>query len=126
MAVWHGKSKRKSTGGLLRLNRNHKKYELGREPIKTVIGTETKKRIVRVRGGNTKVKIRVVDKINVVDKNNKTYVAKLVKVIENKANPHFVKHNMITKGTIVETDKGLVKVTSRPGQDGTINGVVVE
>ncbi|MFH1511592.1 MAG: 30S ribosomal protein S8e, partial [Candidatus Woesearchaeota archaeon] len=33
--------------------------------------------------------------------------------------------NIITKGTIVDTDKGKVRITSRPGQDGTLNGVLV-
>ncbi|MDO5821049.1 MAG: 30S ribosomal protein S8e, partial [Methanobrevibacter sp.] len=33
--------------------------------------------------------------------------------------------NIITKGAIVETEIGNAKVTSRPGQDGIINGVLL-
>ncbi len=126
MAVWHDKSRRKPTGGLLRRNRKHRKYELGSEPIKTTIGNEDKVRIKRVRGGSTKTKLRVASKVNVIGKNNKAISAKIKAVVESKANTHFVKHNIITKGAIVETDKGKVRITSRPGQDGTLNGVLVE
>ena len=125
MAIWHNKSKRKRTGGLLRMGRKHRKYELGREPVKTKVSEKIKKTIIRVRGGNTKVKLKSSNTINVII-NNKHEKAKIIKVIENEANPHFIKHNIITKGAILETDKGKVKVTSRPGQDGVLNGVIVE
>ena len=51
---------------------------------------------------------------------------KLLNVIENSANPNYVRRNIITKGAIVETELGHAKVTSRPGQDGVVNGVIVE
>ena len=47
-------------------------------------------------------------------------------VVENTANTHFVRRNIITKGAVVDTSLGRVKVTSRPGQHGMINGVLVE
>jgi small subunit ribosomal protein S8e len=34
--------------------------------------------------------------------------------------------NVITKGAIIETEKGLAKVVSRPGQDGVVNAVLIE
>jgi len=34
--------------------------------------------------------------------------------------------NVITKGAIVKTELGLVRVTSRPGQHGVVNGVLIE
>ena len=46
-------------------------------------------------------------------------------VIENTANPNYVRRNIITKGAIVETPEGNAKVTSRPGQDGVINGILI-
>ena len=52
--------------------------------------------------------------------------AKLKKVIENKASRHFARMGIITKGAIIETDKGKAKVTNRPGQDGVINAVLVK
>ncbi|MCK4550975.1 MAG: 30S ribosomal protein S8e, partial [Candidatus Aenigmarchaeota archaeon] len=47
-------------------------------------------------------------------------------VLENKANPHFIRQKLLTKGAVVKTDAGKVKITSRPAQDGVVNGVVVE
>ena len=46
-------------------------------------------------------------------------------VVDNPANRNFVKRNIMTKGTVVETDKGKVRITSRPGQEGSLNGVLV-
>jgi small subunit ribosomal protein S8e len=53
-------------------------------------------------------------------------VAKIITVVQNQANPHFVRRNIMTKGAVVKTDIGLVRITSRPGQDGTLNGVLVK
>jgi len=56
MAIWQGRSLRKPSGGRIRLPRKKRKYELGREPVFTHIAPERKK-IVRVRGGNYKIKL---------------------------------------------------------------------
>ncbi len=47
-------------------------------------------------------------------------------MVENPANPNYVQRNIITKGAIIKTSAGNAKVTSRPGQDGTINAVLVK
>jgi small subunit ribosomal protein S8e len=36
-----------------------------------------------------------------------------------------VRRNIITKGAVVDTSVGKVKVTSRPGQHGIINGIII-
>jgi len=33
---------------------------------------------------------------------------------------------LLTKGALIETEIGLARVTSRPGQDGVVNAVRVE
>ncbi|MCI4362340.1 MAG: 30S ribosomal protein S8e, partial [Thermoplasmata archaeon] len=38
-------------------------------------------------------------------------------------NPNYVQRNIVTKGAILETELGLVRVRSRPGQDGVVNAV---
>ena len=64
--------------------------------------------------------------VNVVDpKTKKHKVVKIKNVIENPANRHFVRRNIITKGTVVDTEAGKARITSRPGQDGTVNGVLI-
>ncbi|MDR0767854.1 MAG: 30S ribosomal protein S8e, partial [Methanosarcinales archaeon] len=59
-------------------------------------------------------------------KTNKTLRATAERVTGNTANNHYVRRNIMTKGTIVKTDIGLVRITSRPGQDGVINAVLLE
>ncbi|HDM43641.1 30S ribosomal protein S8e [Candidatus Woesearchaeota archaeon] len=119
------RSKRKPTGGRYKKDRKKRKSELGNRPLFTKIG-DKKIQIVRVRGGNLKLKVVSLDFANVYDpKTKKAKKAKILSVIENKANPHFVRRNIITKGAIIETEIGKAKVTNRPSQEGTINAVLV-
>jgi small subunit ribosomal protein S8e len=126
MAIWQGKSVRTSTGARAKSNRNKRKMEFGREAAETKIG-DRKIKTIRTKGGNEKIRLTVEQKINVVDpKTHKVQLAEITSVIENHANSHFVRRNIITKGAVVETSAGKVKVTSRPGQDGIINGIIIE
>ena len=126
MAIWQGKSLRKHTGGRGKSNRNKRKIEFGRDPAETKIG-ERKIKKIRAKGGNQKFRLTNANQINVVDpKKNKVQTAEILNVIENAANIQFVRRNIINKGAVVETNLGKVKVTSRPGQHGIINGVLVE
>jgi len=63
--------------------------------------------------------------VNVSDQKGKTQKTEILNVVENPANPNLVRRNVITKGAVVETKLGRVRVTSRPGQEGTVNGVLV-
>ena len=58
-------------------------------------------------------------------KSGKTSSSKIVEVVENQANPNYVRQNIITKGSIVETEKGRARVTSRPGQHGVVSAVLI-
>jgi len=126
MAIWQGKSLRKHTGGRYKSNRNKRKIEFGRDPAETKIG-ERKIKKIRAKGGNQKIRLTNENQINVVNpKKNKVQTAEILNVLENTANIQFVRRNIINKGAVVETNLGKVKVTSRPGQHGIINGVLVE
>lgn len=123
---WHGRSRRKETGGRYREARKKRKYEMGRDPILASIGEEELKKI-RVRGGNFKIRVISAKYVNVFDpKTGKTKKAEIKDVLENPANPHYVRRDIITKGAIVLTDVGKVKITSRPGQHGCLNAVLIE
>ena len=125
MAIWQGKSKRKITGGRLRLRRGKRKFEMGREKTETTVG-ERRAKSIRVRGGNTKIRLMVAQFANVMDpKTKKSSKVEIKGVAENVANPHYVRRNIVTKGALIDTDLGAAKVTSRPGQDGNINAVLV-
>ena len=56
----------------------------------------------------------------------KTTIGKIHSVIENQSNPNYVRRNILVKGAIIETDQGRARITSRPGKDGVINGVLLE
>ncbi len=125
MGIWQGRSRRKRTGGRLRPIRKKRRFETGRELQVATIGPGTVK-TYRVRGANQKLRVLTTQTINVYDSaTRKMQSAKIVTVRENPANPNFVQRNIITKGAILETELGLVRVRSRPGQDGVLNGVRV-
>ena len=125
MGVWQGRSRRKRTGGRLRPIRKKRRFEISRELQHATLGAGTVKPY-RVRGANVKLRILTTRTINVYDPaTKKTQRANVITVRENPANPNYVQRNIITKGAILETDLGLVRVRSRPGQDGVLNGVRV-
>ena len=64
--------------------------------------------------------------INVSDGSGKTQRVEMTNVVENGADPNYVRRNILTKGAIVETNLGRVRITSRPGMDGVISGVVID
>lgn len=126
MALWQGKSRRKPSGGRLKARRKKRKFEIGRERQETTVGKPRYKK-VRTRGGHQKIRVLSANIANVfIPKENICKKVRITGVIENPANPHFVRRNIITKGAIIHTEIGNAKVTSRPGQHGTINAVLIE
>ncbi len=126
MAVYQGKPKRKSTGGK-RKTRGKKRLALtGRLYVPITTG-ETKRVSDRVMGGNMKTGLRTAGDANVLDpETKKIKKVKIVSVLENPADRNFARRNIITKGAIIETEIGKAKVTSRPGQDGVVNAVLIK
>lgn len=125
MALWQGESRRKPTGGRRVPSRGKRRSEIARERVDTLVGEHSQK-VVRTKGGNQKVKLLRAQRINVTDpKTGKTSAVDLKSVVENEANIHYVRRNIVTKGAVVETAAGKVRVTSRPGQAGALNGVLL-
>ena len=46
--------------------------------------------------------------------------------MENDADPNFIRRNIVTKGSIVDTSMGRVRITSRPGMHGVASGILLE
>ena len=87
---------------------------------------EPKKKVERGRGGNAKIKILRDKHACVTDsKSGKTEKVEIIRVVENPANIDYDRRGVITKGAIIETPKGLARVTSRPGQNGVINAILI-
>ena len=125
MALSQFRSNRKFTGGLYKKIRKKKKRDFGSDFIPIKIGERSKKS-VRGLAGMRKQRLLQIDKANVFDSSGKAKVTKILSVKENSANPHFVRMGIVTKGAIIETDLGLAKVVSRPGQDGVVNAVLIK
>lgn len=127
MTQWHWDlHKRKRTGGKSRPYRKKRAYEAGGEFVETQLGPR-QIRIDRVRGGSFKIRLMRIDVANVTDpKTNQTRSAKILRVVKNPANVVYDRRGIISKGAIIETELGQAKVTSRPGQDGVLNAVLIE
>ncbi|MHA2232495.1 MAG: 30S ribosomal protein S8e [Candidatus Hodarchaeales archaeon] len=124
MVQWHGRSRRKPTGGRYRHFRKKKKRELGRPSAETLVG-ETRKKAIRTRGGNRKYRLLRANKAVVSDGSGKTTLVEIVDVKDNPANKDFARRKIITKGAIIETPLGDARVTGRPGQTGTVEALLL-
>ena len=125
MALSQARPRRKQTGARYKDYRKKRQYELGREPSFTKLG---KKRIqiIRTMGANRKLRLLSADTGNLFDPKSKTFKQVKIKTItDNPANRHFIRRNIMTKGAVVDTELGKAKITSRPGQDGVVNAVLI-
>ncbi|MBI4018121.1 MAG: 30S ribosomal protein S8e [Candidatus Aenigmarchaeota archaeon] len=124
MTQWQRRSGRKTTGGLLKRHSKKKKYQRGRDFVPAHVAA-VKARKIRTKGGGEKLMMLGSDVANVIVK-GKAQKAKILTVAENAADSQFVRRNIITKGSIIQTELGKARVTSRPGQHGVVNAVLVE
>ena len=130
MGIYQWRDHKKPSGG----KRNwyykvKRKYAYGRPFVPAVLSPEEREErvLVRARGGNYKVRARRVAFAVVSDpKTGRAQKARILKVLETPANREYARRNIIVKGTIIETSLGKAVVTSRPGQDGVVNAVLIE
>lgn len=125
MTLWQGKSKRKITGGKRKYSRKKKKFEISKDYEFPVVAAN-KRKLIRTRGGNQKVRVVGAEYANVADQNGDVSKVEINNVERNPANPNYVQRNILTKGAIINTSEGKAKITSRPGQDGVVNAVLIE
>ncbi|NWF95360.1 MAG: 30S ribosomal protein S8e [Candidatus Thorarchaeota archaeon] len=125
MGVWHGRSRRTPSGALMRKFRGHRKSEMGRTPTETLIG-EPRIRRIDSKGMKKKTPAMRLKYANVTDiKKKETYHVEILDVEKNPANMDYQRRKVITRGTIIKTSKGRAKVTSRPGQEGVLNAILL-
>lgn len=125
MAISQLMAKTKPSGGKYRLFRKKKQRELGRMPSLTKVG-KTRKKILRTMGSHRMTRLMASDTANLYDPKTKKHDQVKIKTItDTPANRHFVRRNIMTKGSVIETEKGKARITSRPGRDGTINAVLI-
>ncbi|HEY9490913.1 MAG TPA: 30S ribosomal protein S8e [Nitrososphaeraceae archaeon] len=117
---------RKFTGGRKVAMRGRRKFEIDRYPNEAIVGD---KDIItrRVRGNNIKTAFKTTDFANVADQvSKKVTKSKILRVTKNSANKDYERRGVISKGALLETEAGTARVVSRPGQDGTVNAILVK
>jgi len=117
------KKGKKISGGKYIQRRKKKLDELAGQK-KTVKLGENKRKSTRTRGGNKKNYLIKTKFVNINKQKNKKIEIK--NVLETPSNRFLARQNIITKGTIVETELGKVKITNRPTQEGVLNGILLK
>jgi len=128
MPQWHSDlhKRRKKTGGRRVPYRKKRKYELGRDPTLTKLAAGEVRRLIRTKGGGRKMRLLRAAYANVVDpETGECKKVRILGVVSNPADRILDRLKIITKGTIIRTELGNARVTSRPGQDGVINAVLI-
>lgn len=118
------KAGRKISGGRYHRSRKKKLYELPGQKRLVRIGEE-KKKTIRVRGGKKKTFFLKAKFIN-LRVNDKSKKVEIKNVLETPSNRFLARQNVLTKGTVVQTELGKAKITNRPSQEGVVNGVLIE
>ena len=127
MPQWHGDlHKRKKTGGKKHVFRGKRAFEMGSDPAQTIVG-EKRVSVKRGRGGKMKYAALAVNIANVTDPaTGKSQKTEIRSVVKNPANVDYQRRGVITKGAVLETPLGQAVVTSRPGQHGVVNAVLLQ
>ena len=117
---------RKISGGKYHRFRKKKKFERLRQD-RTVTLRETKRKILRVKGGNTKTVLLSSSEANVYNpKTKKTIKIKIKNVVETPQNIFLARQNRLMKSAIIETPLGKARITNRPSQEGHINAILID
>lgn len=115
---------RKITGGKYHAFRKTKLFERAGENRIVTLG-DTKRKNIRVQGGNQKAVLLKADRVNVVTK-GKAAEAEIINVEETSQNRFFARQNRLMKGAIIATSLGKARITNRPTQEGCVNAVLIE
>ena len=117
---------RKITGGKYHMLRKKRLHELDRQTRKVKLGKE-KRKFLKGKGGSKKSVLLFSEIANVLNrKTGKTKKVKIKNVLETPSNKFLARQNIMTKGSIIETDLGKARITNRPSQEGSINAILTE
>jgi len=105
--------------------RKKKKTELGSDPTKTKVSGEGENKNVRTAGGKKKT-VAVKVKFANVSVKGKTQKVAIKSVGDNPADKDFKRESVLALGGEIETELGKARVTSRPGQEGVVNAVLLK
>ncbi len=117
-------TKRSGNGKQVRKFRDKRRSEMGSYFASTKLSGESVAVSERRRGGNMGKKLKRVAFANVLTKQGYKK-AKITEVIESKDNKNFARQNIITKGTLINTELGKAVVLNRPGREGAVNARLI-
>ena len=112
---------RKISGGKYIKRRKKKSYEVAGQKRVVKIGEE-KRKTKKTMGGNKKTFLLKAKFVNIPQKKK----VEIKNVLETPSNRFLARQNILTKGTIVETNLGKAKITNRPTQESIVNGILIE
>ena len=126
MPQWHGDlDKSKITGGKKHRARGKRSFEMGDDATETRLGDAVRKPD-KSNHHVRKIKLLIEKYANVtIPSKNKTEKVEILRVIRNPANVDYDRRKIMTKGTTIGTNLGEAIITSRPGQNGVINAILV-
>lgn len=120
------KTGRKISGGKYHKRKKKKLYELAGQERRVKLG-ETKRKKIRIRGGNEKIILHSTNIANIIDqKTKKTKKVKIKTVLETPSNRFLARQNILLKGAVIQTEQGKAKITNRPSQEGSVQAVLIK
>ncbi|MEM0147557.1 MAG: 30S ribosomal protein S8e [Candidatus Micrarchaeaceae archaeon] len=122
---YHGPSKTKGSGNGKHKKKfmDKKKRNVGGYFSATKMADENVIKRIRTRGGNYSIVLKKVAYANLLT-NSGIKKVKIKGVLESADNRNFARQNIITKGTVINTDLGKAIVTNSPGRDGIVNAKI--
>ncbi len=118
------KSGRKASGG--RYKKPKKKKLTGRPGQARIVKIgDTKTKLLRGRGGNTKLISFLGNIVNLIVK-GKAKKSTIKNVLETPSNLFLARQNILVKGATIETELGKARITNRPSQEGNIQAKLIE
>lgn len=117
-------SGKKISGGKYVKNRKKRLSEKKKQQRLVKVGKE-KRKVEKVHGGNKKTYLFGAKFVN-IQEDGKSKKVEIKNVLETPSNRFLARQNIITKGTIIMTDLGKVKITNRPTQEGVVNGILIK
>ncbi len=134
MVQYHKPTKKKASGsgGKKRALRDKRRAHWGgffsRTKYEAPENAESKesRKEFRVRGGRSKVAAETIFYANVAAPGAGVKKTRVLNVVETPASRHFARENLVVRGALILTEAGKARVTSRPGQDGVVNAVLVK
>ena len=126
MPQWHSDlTKKKITGGKRRRYRTNRAFEKGNYATETRLG-DAERKIEKSHGNVFKIKLMYEKYANVTNPSTgKTEKVEILRVIKNPANVDYERRRIMTKGAIIGTLLGEAVITSRLGQNGVVNALLI-